>query len=1036
MPDNIIIDFQVNDEGLQPVEDRLENLGKIDAGSAVIFKKTNTELQKRSALLKGIADGSAQVTVNATKEQGVYNKLVSSLKTLSGQSKTTVQDLLKLNPKEVAAGFEGVVTNVDDFIKVMQGASEGADKFAAKSQSLKQQLKTLTTQIAEMKLAGTDSGEAFNQLVFSAGKIKDALSDAGQEVRNFSSDTRTVDNVIGSVTALAGAFTAVQGASALFGDENKDLQETLVRVSAAMAVLQGVQQIQNALQKEGALSLLALNVQQRAAVLNTQLLVAAQSENVVVSGLATGAIQLLNAAMAANPIGLFITALVAVIGVFAFFMTRAHDAAVAQGELNQAIANGSEGLDAYVAGSKRGLDKVVSDLEKAGARQSEIQKQGGLVSADQINKRQAEIANLNKTILKYEGSTNTETVKLRGEALKQVAKLEQDNADAVTQLHVQQNAYDKQLIKENLEDQVAAQRAALANAQEGSRAQLAAQLALIRAQAALDTQDAGQDPAKVAAIQAQARKDQIETEVAFQRRLADLRVKDIDLQIEGAKNVDATNAEVYALEIKRITAQAAAEVLNTKLSAAEKLEIQKKADADRAAASKAFNEEDRKRTIQAEIDKNNAALAQRNISNADALALQEQNIVLAAQIEIDATKNNNEKVKLLYAQRDEQLRAARLASIRKELEEELALRTAANGPEVRGAAEVQTRLDDAFAKRKISAAGYYNYTVDLIKSQSKIDLDNNQLRIDALNKELAAKTISEKDYNAQYAQLSDDRAAIYDSEQEKIRAAGKKTQEQQKADAEAIKEYIVQTIGEVGNIALSVFQNQLDGQAAAIGDAKQRVEDLQKAGAITDKEAAKRMNDLAQQERRLKHDQAVKDKEAAIFNAVISTAGAVIKAYYQLGPLGGALGAAIVGAIGAAQIAVIASRPIPQFFRGKKPGQYEGWGSVAEHGGEMVVREDGTLDYQPKKQIVWLGKNDQVLTATETRKLMQTPTMRSNTVLIAPRETKAAGIDVDKLGKIIAANTKSTVIIDGIEAMIMDGLQQTNYITARRQRNK
>ncbi len=39
---------------------------------------------------------------------------------------------------------------------------------------------------------------------------------------------------------------------ALFGDENEELQKTFVKLQAVMAVLQGLQGIQNVLQKESA----------------------------------------------------------------------------------------------------------------------------------------------------------------------------------------------------------------------------------------------------------------------------------------------------------------------------------------------------------------------------------------------------------------------------------------------------------------------------------------------------------------------------------------------------------------------------------------------------------------------------------------------------------------------------------------------------------------------------------------------------------------------------------------------------------------
>jgi len=106
-------------------------------------------------------------------------------------------------------------------------------------------------------------------------------------------------------------------------------------------------------------------------------------------------------------------------------------------------------------------------------------------------------------------------------------------------LHIKQNAFDRQLIEENLQDQLEASKKALDISAEGTKQQLAAQIALICAQAGLDIKDAGQNPAKIAAIQAQANKDILDQQTSFQRMLADLRKADA-----GSIN-QSSNARCY-----------------------------------------------------------------------------------------------------------------------------------------------------------------------------------------------------------------------------------------------------------------------------------------------------------------------------------------------------------------------------------------------------------------------------------------------------------------------------------------------------------
>lgn len=100
------------------------------------------------------------------------------------------------------------------------------------------------------------------------------------------------------------------------------------------------------------------------------------------------------------------------------------------------------------------------------------------------------------------------------------------------------------------------------------------------------------------------------------------------------------------------------------------------------------------------------------------------------------------------------------------------------------------------------------------------------------------------------------------------------------------------------------------------------------------------------QERKLKNEQAQRDKETAIFNAFVSTAAAVAKALPNI-PL-----SVLAGALGAAQIAIISSRPVPKYAKGVE--RLEGEGTETSDSilamlskGERVVTAKENRDYFP-----------------------------------------------------------------------------------------
>ena len=93
----------------------------------------------------------------------------------------------------------------------------------------------------------------------------------------------------------------------------------------------------------------------------------------------------------------------------------------------------------------------------------------------------------------------------------------------------------------------------------------------------------------------------------------------------------------------------------------------------------------------------------------------------------------------------------------------------------------------------------------------------------------------------------------------------------------------------------------------------------------------------------LKRKQAQREKTAAIISSIINTATAVVKTLAELGFPAGIPAAAIVGALGLAQTAIIASQPIPQFKEGVRG--FEGGTAVVGDGGkrEPITDSKGRL---------------------------------------------------------------------------------------------
>lgn len=166
-----------------------------------------------------------------------------------------------------------------------------------KAVSLKQQLREMKAQLASMP-----AGKEFNALAAQAGELQDRLDDVTQRVRNLASDSRALDGFIDLTQGIVGGFAAVQGITALVGDENEELQKTMVKLQATMSALAGIQAVVNSLNKDSA-ALTALTT------LRTSAATVAQNIYTFSVGASTGALKAFRIALLGTGIGIIIFAL-------------------------------------------------------------------------------------------------------------------------------------------------------------------------------------------------------------------------------------------------------------------------------------------------------------------------------------------------------------------------------------------------------------------------------------------------------------------------------------------------------------------------------------------------------------------------------------------------------------------------------------------------------------------------------------------------------------------------------------------------------
>lgn len=969
--ETVFVEFVIQgEEQLETAQDTLLRTGQIDKQAADQFKKTNAELAKRQQVIDGL------------------NK---KLRETQAQNAKTIADLeVKLETfiRDFAEGFgEGIVETLqeagfefDEFGKIINKNDEIVKK---SGKSLKSELRAITQELAAMKLRGEDNTEEYRRLAQRAGEMKDAIGDAGNEVKNFASDTSKIDGLINTVQGVAGVFAIAQGSVGLFGDESEQLNEVMLKVNSSLALLQGLQAVGNVLQKESA----ALTF------LNTT---AQQLYNIVI-GESIGLMKAFRIALASTGIGLAILA----IGAFVVWMQKGSKATKQLTNdykaFNEYITRNTEALNRVVADGTRTLEENQARAKARGAQQSQLAKEeiADLRSTFQavfdLEQAQRDRANAAKqTLQQIMVGEKKHNADLEAELQKTVDAYEstvERRKDIANEIRVREIENEKQIQVERLQAIADGIGARLAQARKNSKQELDLAKESARAQAAIEIAEAGENTAKRFLIEAELQKQLRELDLQYARVRQESRIAGVERELIAAqqksKEINArVSQEEIDLQKRKIAEEARLAVLQEGLTQNQIQLIKEQALADQLQLQKDFNKQANEDAINDLISRNNAQLTQLNLTASERLSIQEDNLIAAAQIEINANKGLADKIKEIRAKLNEDIRELRRASLEKELQYELDITNARTGV-LRRANERIAANENKTLKDRIAA----------INQVASLDIAAINKRDDANKESLRLGLIDQKEYNLRYEQLKDEEAKITEETELKKRELIKKTERDRILLA-------LDTAAQVLAVIQQFGQQQTDAEQQRIEEQRNEIDLLREAGAITEKEALARQKRLDAEEAALKRKQAQRDKSIAIFQAIINTAAAITKALPNL------VLAGIAAALGAAQIALIASKPIPKFGKGKK-GNYEGPAEIGETGPELW-QHNGDMYLAKKSSVVWVGSRDKVFNPKETVAMLEKNNMQPYVIRDADtnkyNSVYQSHIDYDKLGKVISSN--------------------------------
>jgi hypothetical protein len=239
-----------------------------------------------------------------------------------------------------------------------------------RSQSLSSRLKEVRNELGRMIEAGEENTDTFRALQQEASELQETIDKTGERIRTFANDTRLIEGGIEALRGLAAGYEIVAGTSALFGLKNEAAEETIKRVTAIIAVANGLQEVSNLLKKESVVRLVTEELATKAYIITQRILAATLGTTAAASrGLAL--------ALTATGIGAIVVGIGLLVSALSAWAEEAKEAARAQELLNVATETGIKIVDSFVdaigdAGKKFAAEAELRQAQNQRLTQSDV----------------------------------------------------------------------------------------------------------------------------------------------------------------------------------------------------------------------------------------------------------------------------------------------------------------------------------------------------------------------------------------------------------------------------------------------------------------------------------------------------------------------------------------------------------------------------------------------------------------------------------------------------------------------------------------
>jgi hypothetical protein len=928
---------QINDkvvEGAQKAakqsSDAFKKVGESITGAFAgenVKKALNNINTESLQLVKTLPKVSAEVIKLASTAADI-GKLEEQLRDLALAGQTNTEE------------FDRIAKAVGQYKASITLADRAIEAYAKSTDAASSRIGILEDKLYDLAIAGKQDTKEFKDLIQETTRLKTAIFETDQQVDSFVEKGRGFNTLVQNVQLVGAAFQAVEGFSAALGVENEELQKTMTRLNAIMAISGSLEQIRSTLLEQSAKK--------------TGVAAAAQAGYNVVVGTSTGLMKAFRIALAATGVGALVLGLVALIANF----DKIKDSITGASVSSKALAATLEDTKTAIGGATAETQKVGTAFELAGK---------GVIS------KEAALIIYNETLGNSLGKTNDFNKAEQNFINKKGAYIEATAARAKAQALLAQAAV------------LAAEAAVVGEEDVRSTGEKILAFTKRAGAAFVDLQTGSIFNLTEAAKQSNNEDAKLAQQRVVNQKNAQVQIRQdlANSEFEKAAIIEKS-AGILSAEEQQILddAQAKKDAANEKAKAKAKEAADKQRDAEKKAAEDQAKAREQllKLEEQAFIDSLDAQSKILNDNNNKIIELEKTfaaaKFKAGSEEAIEAEKQLATAIAEIRTQELTQLAVLDKAANEKLLKDKLDVAKAAEGATLQqqlAALEAQQTIELSFAETlglsELEIATRYASQIAKVKSDIAAETIQNQINElqtleitegSSLERRIELiKIDAQKRIDAAKGNASE--IALINAETEQaITAETEAETDKRIALAEKYAQAIGDLFGGINDLNKQLSENriaEIEASSAAELEAINNNGGLERDQAKQREALSKRTAAAVAAERT---KQARAEKALAIFDIGVNTAIAISKAIAASPLTGGLPFSALVAALGAAQLAAVIAKPIPKFERGGLIG-----GKLHTQGGTLIEAEQGEYMVNRRQTAKHRRELDAMNTSTE-----------------------------------------------------------------------